>query len=453
MHIFNRIGFEMQTDREQKYKEEIALLKQRLLKLEDIHSEVLNYAEMAIVDTRADMRIISSDGAVDTIFKEGLKYFERGESLLTVVQKSTHNNKPSIDNVYQNSDEIDTIEDTVRKFVEGTIEEKMIRIVGEKENGELFLLLWSLKRKEAGFKSFFRIIPTNSIIQATKDKQKIELESMNKIIRDTLSLVEEGVVILSLKNEIEYMNNSAKRFFFAENSNLLKNAPVEGRYFQEILVNEAVDDVRNKLDLIQSCVASRKPGACSQRKNDSEFVFKVYPMLDEKRMVKGTIMIIKDDAAIFSSAPTPRLEMEKLQKALKHYSGLAKRSESKIEELEHNQKWLMNQNNEFQSALRSVYSFLENLPAPVSIISLPSRKFDFVNTAFLKKFNCTKENAKGKTDDQFFSEADAEIFSTKNLEAIDTLKTVKVSTPNYYAKQIVMVNANQKPTHILRVFN
>ncbi len=442
----------MDNYQENKLKEELSLLRKKMLTLESDYAEALKYSEMAIVETRADMRIINSDGAIDHIFQDGIDYFERGESLLTVIYKSTHNTKPSVDNVYQNYDDIDNIEETIRKFVESGAEEKTIRIIGEKESGEIFLLLWRIRRKDKVFKSFFKIVPTNAIVQASKRKHAQEIESIQKTLKDTFNLVEEGIVLLNLKNEIQYMNNAARRFFFSENRSILKNAPVEGRFFQEIFVNEPADDVRARLESIANCIDTKIPQAYNRKKGESEILFKVYPLYNEKKECSGTITVIKDDIDIFSSNYNQKEEIEKMSKALKHYSAIAKKSEARLVELENNQKWLMKQNTELQSGIRAIYAFMENLPTPVVVIQLPSRRYEFANKALLAKFGWSKEHIKNKTDDDLFSGDDAEIISSKNSEAIETKEIVKVSASGFYAKQAVLVNSTNQPTHLLRVF-
>ncbi len=440
------------SDRERLLKEEIARLRHKILVMEDNFNEVLANADMAVIETRGDMRIINADGAIDTIFQEAIDFLERGESLLTVVYKTTHNTRTANKDIYGKSDNIETIEDTVEKFVEGTLEEKIIRIVGEKETGEVFLLLWKITRKGDRFKSFFRIIPTNTIIQATADKHRDEINYMQKLIRDTMNLIDEGVVQLNEKNKIIYMNNSAKRFFFGENIGMLRKAPVEGRYFQEILVNDSSDEVRQRIDSLFNCLETRKPVAYSMKKNENEVVFQIFPHFDHKRQLDGTITIIKDVANIFSSSDSNKQRIEKLSEALKHYSTAAKNAEDRVAELENNHKWLTSKNAEYQSAAQSAYAILESMPAPIAILSLPSRKFEFVNTAFVRKFSLTKEQVKGKTDDELFAKEDAEVFSSKTFESIDTLKTIKISTPNHYVKQSVLTNARNKPTNLIRLF-
>ncbi|HOK13759.1 MAG TPA: PAS domain-containing protein, partial [Candidatus Kapabacteria bacterium] len=136
----------------------------------------------------------------------------------------------------------------------------------------------------------------------------------------------------------------------------------------------------------------------------------------------------------------------------KYYSQIAKQSEARLAELENNQKWLMNKNTEYQSLIRSLSTFLDNIPAPIAILSLPARKYEYVNNSFVQKFSISKEQIKGKTDEDVFSSEDADIFDTKTIEAIETKEIVKVSTPNFYAKQVVLVNSSNKPTNIIRIF-
>ncbi|HOK14665.1 MAG TPA: hypothetical protein PK007_07065 [Candidatus Kapabacteria bacterium] len=245
----------MQHDREQKYKDEIAELKRKVLILEDKCNEVLQNTEMAIVETRADMRIINAEGAIDLIFEEAIDDFERGENLLKVIYKITHNTKATSKELPTSTEQGDSIEELINKFVEGTLEEKLIRIVGEKESGELFLLTWKIKRLGKNFKSFFKIIPTNQIIKSAQDKHIEEINEMRKLVRDTLNIVEEGLFVLNMKNEIEFMNNSAKRFFFSSNINLLKSAPIEGRLYSEIFINESVDEIKHRIEQNARCIS------------------------------------------------------------------------------------------------------------------------------------------------------------------------------------------------------
>jgi|YNPMSStandDraft_2_1061718.scaffolds.fasta_scaffold18671_1 PAS domain-containing protein len=441
----------MISEKEQKYKDEIASLRQKILILEDKYNEALLNADMAIVETRSDLRIINAEGAIDNIFNECIDDFERGENLLKIVQKTTHNTKVSNKEIYDSSEDQESIEQAVNKFIEGTLEEKVFRIVGEKESGELFLLIWKIKRFGKNFKSFFRIIPTNQIIKSAQEKHLDEINIMRKLVSDTLNLIEEGVFILSIRNEIEFMNISAKRFFFNDNPTLLKNAQIEGRYYNEIFVNENLDEIRTRIEYNAKCIATKKPVKFTQRKNDQQVVFTIYPNFNHKKEVIGTITIIKDDLPIFT-ASTPKDEIEKLTKALKYYTQIAKQSETRINELENNQKWLMNKNNEYQSLIRTLSTFLDNIPVPLAILSLPSRKYEYVNNYFAQKFNIKKELVKGKTDDDLMNPDDADAFSTKTIEAIETLEITKVSSPNYYAKQVVLVNANNKPSNLIRLF-
>ncbi|MCX8054432.1 MAG: PAS domain-containing protein [Ignavibacteria bacterium] len=441
----------MQHDREQKYKDEIAELKRKILILEDKCNEVLQNAEMAVVETRGDMRIINAEGAIDLIFEEAIDDFERGENLLKVIYKITHNTKATSKELPNSTEQGDSIEELINKFVEGTLEEKVIRIVGEKESGEIFLLTWKIKRLGKNFKSFFKVIPTNQIIKSAQDKHIEEINEMRKVVRDTLNIIEEGVFILNMKNEIEFMNNSAKRFFFSSNINLLKTAPIEGRLYNEIFINESVDEIKYRIEQNARCISMKKPVKFAVKSNDQQVVFTIFPNFNHRKEVIGTITIIKDDLPIFS-ANTPKDEIEKLSKALKYYSQIAKQSEARLVELENNQKWLMNKNTEYQSLIRSLSTFLDNIPAPIAILSLPSRKYEYVNNSFVQKFSIPKEQIKGKTDEDIFSSEDADIFDTKTIEAIETKEITKVSTPNFYAKQVVLVNSSNKPTNIIRIF-
>ena len=437
----------------QYYKEEIKSLKAKIDKLDNDKFEILKYSDMAVVETRADMRIVNSFGAVDFIFEEEIDNFERGESLLKLIYKITRNTRPIVSEYYQTTDEIDNIEQTVEKFVEGTIDEKLIRIIGEKENGELFLLLWRLRRNGKIFISYFKTVPTNAIIQAAQDKHKHELEFMQIVVRDSFNLVSEGITILDLKNRVMFMNLPARRDLLANESKLMQAAPVENRFLQELLINETQDMVKTRLDNINKSISSHKPVTYSLTKNDEEVEYKLYPMLNEKQMICGTIMIAKAGEDIFGiKSPRQAIDTTKYIKVIAQQREQMQKQAARIAELENNQNWLLKQNKEFQFNFRLVQTFLEHLPMPVSIQSIPSRKYEYANKAFEVKFNTRKEVLKDKTDENLFPAEDAEILVTRTNEALDSSTEVKVSTPNFYIRQIVLRNANNNPTHLIRVY-
>ena len=63
--------------------------------------EYLKIATMAVVDCTDDFRVMNSFGAVDVIFKEVIKSFERGVNLIRMVHKITKNFKEKSDDFFQ----------------------------------------------------------------------------------------------------------------------------------------------------------------------------------------------------------------------------------------------------------------------------------------------------------------------------------------------------------------
>ncbi len=436
----------------EKLKQENALLKEKLEKKEIEITEILRYSDMALVETKDDMRILNTYGEIENIFTGGIKHVERGNNLLKVIYKTTNNTKISESELVQHNDAGTYVEDAVRKFVEGTIEEKLFRIVGEKPDGEIFLLNWRIRRMERSFLSYFKIVPTNSIIEASQDKFKREMEFTKFLMRSTLNLFSDGAIILDLQNKITYMNGTAKMFFVVNSNKLLQNAQFEGRFFQELLVIDSADEIKKKLDTIKQVIVSKQPQSIVRKVNDRDVMFKIYPFFDENGFVAGTITIIKENFDLLSDDRNKAYEeQKKLMSALQQISKKAKELTQKNNEMEANQKWLMKSNQDYLSNLRSIYSIIDSMPIAVCVLSYPSQKIDYVNKCYEIKFTKSKDDIKGRTDEEYMSMEDAIVFKSKNFETAETNDTVNVSTPNFFAKQVALINQAGKTTQIVRV--
>ena len=152
-------------DRSQEYRKTIAELREKIESQNQETFDLLKYFDLVIIDTKDDMRIMNSSGAVEELFGEAEKFFERGNSLIKAIYKVTKNTKPrpeEDDDEYRHTQIQLDLEELVVKFVMSSREEREFKIVGEKENGDVFVLVWKIKLMGKVFRSYFKIIPTNS---------------------------------------------------------------------------------------------------------------------------------------------------------------------------------------------------------------------------------------------------------------------------------------------------
>lgn len=443
----------MSTEIEIKLKEEINLLNKKINRLESEQSEILKYSDMAVVETRPDLRIVNSFGAVELLFEEAIKYFERGENLFKVIYKTTNNTRPATEEGNETPiDEIANIEETVNKFIEGTIDEKTFRIIGEKASGEIFLLLWRIRRMPRTFMHYFKIIPTNKIIEETGEKHRSEIESMKQYMRDIFNLITEGITILDLKNKIMYINDAAKMHFIANDNKLLLNAMLEGKNFQEILATESPDELKLRLDNIKKVLILREPVTYTSKIAEVDYLYSIYPMTNEKRNITGTITITRVYSGLKFETSKQDSEHNKILKALKHYSALSKKSGERIKELEINQHWMMKLNKETQETAANLQKLLDTFPLPVSIQSLPSQKYEYVNKAFEIEMRKPSDIVIGKSDEEVFDFATAYLFITALEESLLTNKSVKKEEGNIKFSQMIIRNANNNPVSLIRAY-
>mgnify|MGYP003591918600 FL=1 len=81
-------------DRSQEYRKTIAELREKIESQNQETFDLLKYFDLVIIDTKDDMRIMNSSGAVEELFGEAEKFFERGNSLIKAIYKVTKNTKP-----------------------------------------------------------------------------------------------------------------------------------------------------------------------------------------------------------------------------------------------------------------------------------------------------------------------------------------------------------------------
>ena len=92
------------------------------------------------------------------------------------------------------------------------------------------------------------------------------------------------------------------------------------------------------------------------------------------------------------------------------------------------------------------------MPFPVSIIKLPNMNYEFVNSKFEQVTNLTRENLRGKRDEEVFPQDIVSKFSSFITQSLLNYQITNFETEEYKIRQTVMMNDRQEPAYIIRVF-
>ncbi len=436
-------------DRIQDYKNTITELRARIDNQNQENFDLLKYFELVIIDTKDDLRIVNTYGAVEELFGDVEKFFERGNSLIKAIYKVTRNTKPrieeSFDEVQHTQIQLD-LEELVVKFVMSTREEREFKMVGEKDNGDIFLLVWKIKRLDKVFRSYFKIIPTNSIIKTIQERHSNELDQVKTDMRLVFDNIQDGITILDLKNTILYMNDSAKNQYFTTSNKVTQKANFEGRLFQEIFVNEPSDVVKHITEYNKRVVELREPFEYTKKIAEQEVSFYLKPAFNERGFIVAIIIISR------KSGGEVNIDTNKLFSALKNLSIDNKKQFSRIKELEQSLAKASESLNNYQRTIKLIYSFIEQMPFPVSIIKLPNMNYEFVNAQFEQVTKLSRENLRGKRDEEVFPKDTVEKFSSFISQSLLNYQITNFETEEYKIRQTVMMNDRQEPAFIIRVF-
>ncbi|MFP4370431.1 MAG: PAS domain-containing protein [Candidatus Kapaibacterium sp.] len=422
-------------------------LKRRLSNSEDQIMEIMKYFDLAVIDTSEDMRIVGSMGSVDSVFGTYSSEVIQGKNLLKAVYKLTKNTREK-DAVKKNEDDFESLEDTIMNFTDGKKSEKSMKIVGENDEGELFLLKWSIKRNGKYFKSFFNIIPSNTIVEEVHAKHKKQLEHLKENMRRAFNSIHEGITLIDNKNRIIFMNENAKDAYIPSDNTLLMNANFEGKYYHELFVNEESEEVKERQDINAGVRASGEEEVYRRRKNNKNIVFRVSPTYDEDKNINGLMIVSRIEEV---NNNNDSIDTNKLISAFRKVAGENKELKASITEMQNNQKWLMKKNKEYNESIFLIYNFLDCLPYPLTIINAQSMKFEFANRMFENKIGLKRQEIRGKTDENIFDKSTSE----KLLKAIKAVKRT-ASHITYEDGPLIIRQApvfkNEKITHIVRVY-
>jgi len=420
-------------------------LSQRIETMDIELSELLRYFELAIIETRADMKIINTYGNAEIMFKPAKKMLERGGNLIKAVYKTTRNTKARSESGMEDYEELEDLEYAVGKFVDSNRDEKTFHVIGENDNGELFLLIWIIVRKEKIFKSYFRIIPTNQIIRETKKRYEKEIKDIRRNAREIYELISDGITILDVEGRILYMNTNANKGFLPNENKLLETASFEGRLFQEIFVTEDVESIKERLDNNKMVFFTKKPRSYKKNVGKKEVSYNINPVFSEKQNVIGLVIV-----SHISEEDKKYFDEKRLLRTLQSLTEDNKKHIERFKELELNEQWLMKKNTEYQEAIRMYYSFLDSAPMPIGALEIPSMKYIFINPQLENLFKLQRKDILNKTDEELFGIKNNCIFVKDDQN--DSEDFQKISIKDFHAVQRTIFDREGLPKHIVRVF-
>ncbi len=432
-------------------RNQIIQLYEKVNKQQDELSDILNQFELVIVETTSDLRIMNSYGAVDSIFKAAIKKFERGENLLKIVFKVTKNSRGLENGEIRSFEEMEYLEDTLNKFVEGNRKEIVLRVVGEKEDAEIFLLIWKLKRLDRTIKHYFKIIPSNAIIKAANDRNKKEINEIVKQSHDIYNLISDGIIILDLEQKIQFLNQSIKDNIILKQSNLLRNSNFENRFFKEIFITGTPDEIKFRIETNRKVINTKIPISYNTAISNTEFIFSVNPVFNEKKEIINLLIVIRPNKDISFTINEKKLELSKLIQIIRSLSEDKNQLKQRTFELENNQQWLMNNLKQTNDKINYYNNIFAKFPIPLSIQEEKNKTFLFVNNAFEKLFKANKNDVIGNTHFDIFPKEIVNLIETNTANISDSSNISTIYSDNLSINQVLIVD-NENNKQIISIY-
>lgn len=421
-------------------------LNKKLQKNAEEHEAMLRIADMAIVESSDDFRIINSSGAIEYIFKDVIKKFERGENLIIFVKKITKTSRCIEGKDPENTKKVD-LDPLLTKFIDGHKDDIDIRMLGERDDGELFLLEWTLKKQGNRIKSYFKFVPSNKVIKEAQEHLDQKLQKNEEFLYEVFEMLTDGVIIMDIQSRIKFISNKARDLFIPKDNKVLRSVQFEGRMLSEIMLGVESDEAKEIQDNAKRVLITKDPLLLKKSINKKMIEFHVSPMFDENKKINGIFILSRSPEDGSAS-----VESQKLMQALKNMSEDNRVMAERIKELEYNHKWFMKNNKEYQQTIKQLYSFLENTPLPLSIIELPKGVYGFVNKQFEKKFEKPRSDVLGQKEDEILSEEDNRIIRENLEQTIVSHDVVHLETDNISLRQVCIYNSSKDATHLIRMY-
>ena len=430
---------------------QVKMLQEKNEKNENFLSGIFKFADIAIVDTSADMNVVYSIGDIDNVFMSARDSFDHGKNLVKLVYKATKNIHEKTALETEATEKRENLEDTVMRFADSSKSGKTIEIVGEQENGDSFLMTWRIERNSKKFRHFFKITPTNNIVKKVTEEAEKNIKNYRKRLWNIFDHISDGLTIINLKNKIEYINENAKKSFIPADNHVLMRATMQDKYFHEVFSNVPKEEINEIMETVNRTMKDKVFGTFSRTVNKQEINYEVYPMIDTDDIISGAFVISRNP---FKNNPvSANGNQQKLISTLEKLSGDYKILLGKAKTLNQNNKVLKEKIDNYKIHLKWLNSVVKKLPYPVTIQSLPKGNYEFVNSAFEKESGIALNHIKGKKDAEILPGSVVKEISAKNEISLKTNSPVSISSEGITASQAVLFDSKSRPTHLIRIYS
>ncbi len=407
-------------------------------------SELLIYSEMVVVESSQDMKILNILGDIEHVFENVAAQVERGANLTMLVAKATQ----ATQNRTEDS-EAEDIVDIVTKFVQSPRSEKKIEILGVKEeSGELFLLDWKMLKAGKLIKSYFKITPTNNIIKQTTDKYENALIDKDKFYGQVFEYSHRGVTIINPDGKIIYINTSAKDMFISKDNKLIKTESLIGRTFFEIFLNDDTETNKERQNKNNQAYITKSSVTYVSQTHEGDIKYEIHPIFNSKRVVVSLAIF----STLLNSNVSGALDNKKLMSTLKTLYSEKSILTERIKELEYNHKWLMKNSRDVDIQRKKLFFYLNNLPIPISVIDLKTKKYDFVNREFEQSIKKKRDEIIGHRDVQVFTQMEADFLDEVLLKGVESKQTIPIKGLVFEGMQAIIKSQQDTPLYAIRVF-
>ena len=428
------------SDKNRNLKEEISFL--------------LYKFETCYVDTKDDMRIINFLGATEIVFAECEDRFNKGENLIKMINLITKSNIANVEGLENNSDNIPAMDQVVANFIDNDRNEVHLKVMGEKSDGEYFLLSWQIKKFEKFIRHYFKVTPTNQMVKLAQEKNIRDLNNFKLLIKNILSLVQVGIVILDVSQRIQFINEISKSHSISNNNDFLKNAVFDNKHFKDVIFMCDQDDMTFRLETNKNVLESKKQIKYERMINNGKIIFEVNPIFDNSNSISGlAILSFKESKDVQTDKQTSNLDVRKLLLTVKHFNSKNKELFERVNELETNHKWFIQNSQSYEATIKTLYSHIDNIPYPISFIDMPTQKITLINSAFQKAIEIDKKLILGKSDFEIFSKEHSDILLLKNDECIKDKSIIDFNlNDNINIKQSAFMDFGKNKMVIVRVY-
>ncbi len=444
-------------------KSEIESLKNELAKVNHLYDQsqeqlvnLINFGELAIFECDKDYKIISSYGAVDPIFRNLNQLYGKYKNLVDLLNHCINLiEEEDIEKDDENEPFIKVdISNSLLSFKNSTSKNINLDLFGKLASEEIYDLNVKLTKSEFKITAYVRFIPSSFFLKRFEQKVKSDLESKDLLLSNIFEAIEYGATLLDLRGRILLMNQKAKDHHISDEAKILKNAQLHGRLYRDLFTNETNEEYSERLRVHDKAKSNQAPVKYSKKTNGKLVHFEIVPLFDHNKLPIGLFISTKIDSP---KDVNIEVKINKITQLAKHLKSENDNLVERVKELELNQQWLMKKNDESQNntkllheSLRQIYFYLELMPFPMSILEIPSGKYQFINNSFLKLVKLEKNAVLSKIDDQIFPDNISDLLTAKTAETINTQQMITFPFLDTICKQYLIKHNDS--SYILRIY-